>query len=77
MNRAVDSATVAAQFRFTLDFGTPIGSSAETISSTLLEVGYIGAFPTANSVVYTPNGEHLTSRLAGQLAAFDLMVPFP
>lgn len=77
INRIVDDATVAAQFLFQLDFGSANGSFAETISSTLIEVGYIGPFPTANSVQYVPDGEHLTSRLAGELATFDELIPFP
>lgn len=77
LNRLLNSAAVAAQFQFTAGAQSPFGSFAETISSTIFRVGWIGLFPPATSVTYIPNGERITSRLGGELAGFTKAIPFP
>lgn len=77
MIRIFNSAAAAAQFAVIANGFPRLGSFIVQIAGTLFELGWIGGATTATDLVYIPNGEHLTSRLAGELAPFTEAVPFP
>lgn len=77
MSPILNSPVAAAQFIFRAPVPVVPGISITQIASRLYEVKWLVLADDATEVRYTPNGERLTSRLAGELADFIKAIPFP
>lgn len=77
MSDVLGTVPEALQFQLTQGIQPVDEVLLTNISSTMIQLDYVGLVPDVDEITYTPGVAPLTSRLGAQLEAFNVGIPFP